>query len=123
MIDQSQPGRLVRLIRWTARISSIASVGLLLAFVMGEGISPTTQAERLGLLFFPLGVCVGMLIGWRKERLGGLITVGSLVFFYIVSISMTGELPKGWAWLAFAAPGFLFLVAGCWRGKRRATAA
>jgi FKBP-type peptidyl-prolyl cis-trans isomerase FkpA len=99
-----------RLVRWAARVWSIASIGLLLGFVVGEGINPTTRTESLGLLFFPLGISVGMILGWWREGIGGIITVGSLLVFYGIHISSTGTLPRGWAWLAFAVPGFLFLL-------------
>ncbi|MGB7624499.1 MAG: hypothetical protein WBN92_19305 [Terriglobia bacterium] len=33
---------LTRMVRWTARVWSIASMGILLLFVVGEGINPTT---------------------------------------------------------------------------------
>ncbi len=123
MQDQGQQPKLVGVVRWAARIWSIASLVLMLGFVIGEGINPTTRAESLGLLFFPFGVCIGMIIGWWRERLGGITTVASLVIFYIISVSMAGELPKGWAWLSFAAPGFLFLVTGYWPRKRQAATA
>ncbi|MBZ5538333.1 MAG: hypothetical protein LAO31_20465 [Acidobacteriia bacterium] len=94
-------------------------MGLLLLFVVGEGINPTTRTEWLGLLFFPFGICVGMILGWWREGLGGSITVGSLLVFYLIHLASAHTLPKGWAWLAFAAPGFLFLL--CWYRSRKAS--
>jgi hypothetical protein len=92
----------------------------LLGFVVGEGINPTTRAEWLGLLFFPLGISIGMILGWWKEGIGGIITVGSLLVFYVIHVATAGALPKGWAWLAFAVPGFLFLISWYWSRKRGA---
>jgi len=100
----------IQIVRWTARIWSIASLGLLLLFVIGEGINPTMGREWLGLLFFPFGISVGMILAWRKEGIGGSITAGSLLIFYGIYLATAGGFPKGWAWLAFAAPGFLFLL-------------
>jgi hypothetical protein len=57
---------------------------------------------------------VGMILAWRKEGAGGAVTVGSLILFYAVHYVTSGAVPKGWAWLAFAAPGFLFLL--LWSG-------
>jgi hypothetical protein len=62
-------------------------------------------------LFFPLGICAGMIVAWRRELLGGSITLACLAAFYLVSMIATGALPRGWAWEAFAAPGVLFLAA------------
>jgi hypothetical protein len=100
-----------RTLRWTARVWSVASVALLLAFIVGERSHPTGASEWLEFLFFPVGISVGMILAWWKEALGGSITVGSLLAFYAAQLTIAGTFPKGWAWLAFAAPGFLFLVA------------
>jgi hypothetical protein len=102
--------RLVSALRWTARVWSVTSVALVLAFIIGEGNNPSGLSEWLGFLFFPVGISVGMILAWWKEGLGGNITVGSLLAFYVVRLMTAGTFPKGWAWLAFAAPGFLFLL-------------
>ncbi len=102
--------RWVWALRWTARVWSVASVGLVLGFIVGEGFNPSGLNEWLGVLLFPVGISIGMILAWWKEGLGGSITVGSLVAFYVVHLTTAGTFPKGWAWLAFAAPGFLFLL-------------
>jgi hypothetical protein len=101
--------RWVPVLRRTARVWSLASVGLVLAFIVGEG-GPSGPNEWLGFLFFPFGICAGMVLAWWREGLGGIVTVASLVVFYLIHLATAGSLPNGWAWLAFAAPGFLFLL-------------
>lgn len=111
---------ITRVIRWTARGWSIASMGVMLLLALGEGLYPSTPMEWVGLLFFPLGISAGMILAWWKEGLGGGITAGCLIVFYGIFFANSGTLPKGWGWLACAAPGFLFLL--CWarsRGTRR----
>jgi len=118
---ENRPGRqgaATRLVRWIARVWSLCSIGLLLGFVVGEGINPATSGEMLGLLFFPLGISIGMVLAWWREGLGGSITVGSLIVFYLIHFATAGTLPKGGAWLVFSAPGFLFLL--CWYRSRTA---
>jgi hypothetical protein len=88
----------------------MVSIGLILLFLLIGGSFPRTPAEWLGFLFFPLGISIGMVLAWRREGLGGGITVCCLVIFYAIHYSTAGTLPRGWAWLAFAAPGLLFLV-------------
>jgi hypothetical protein len=61
---------LTRLLRWTARVWSIASVALVLAFMVGEGFHPFGPREWLLSLFFPIGICAGMILAWWKEGLG-----------------------------------------------------
>jgi hypothetical protein len=97
-------------VRWIARLWGAASVGLLAAFVVGEGVYPSGLGEWVGLLCFPFGISVGMILAWWKETIGGIITVGCLLSFYAIHFATAGVLPRGWAWLAFAAPGFLFLT-------------
>lgn len=108
-------------LRWTARVWSLGTIILVLAFIVGEGDNPVGPDEWLGFLFFPFGICVGMVLAWRWEALGGIVTVGSFGVFYMVRLATAGRLPEGWAWLVFAAPGFLFLLA--WFLSRKATEA
>jgi hypothetical protein len=105
-------------VRWTARIWTVASIGLVLAFLVGEGFHPSQIQPRewLGLVFFPVGICAGMILAWWKEGLGGAITVGSLAVFYLIHLATAGTFPRGWAFLVFAAPGFLFLLS--WQRSR-----
>jgi hypothetical protein len=102
--------RWVLALRWTARVWSAASVALVLGFIVGEGFNPSGLNEWLGVLFFPAGISIGMILAWWKEALGGSITVGSLLAFYVVHVATAGTLPRGWAWLVFAAPGFMFIL-------------
>ena len=98
-------------LEWIARAASVASITLLLMIFLGEGFHPSQISfqEWAGLIFFPVGVVVGMIIAWRKEALGGFVTVASLVSFYLVYGYILRNHIGGWFFLAFAAPGFLFL--------------
>jgi len=66
----------VTIVRWSARVWSIASVGFVLLMFVGsglaEGFNPAQFAFRdlVGLFFFPFGVCLGMILAWRWEGLG-----------------------------------------------------
>lgn len=103
---------LLRALRWSARIMSILSVGVVLLFAFGEGmnLSQFTRHELLLFVFFPLGVCLGMILAWRWEGLGGGVTVASLAAFYLVQRLSSPGFPGGFAFVALAAPGFLFLL-------------
>jgi len=110
--------RLTLVVRWTARAWAVATIGVVLLLSVGEGLYPAGIAEWIGLLLYPGGICVGMILAWWKEALGGSITVGSLLIFYMIHFATAGMFPKGWAFLVFAAPGFLFLF--CWQRSRSA---
>ena len=102
-------------IRWIAKSWSIASVGFALLMVAGEVLfphapPPATLRDFVGLLFFPFGVCVGIILGWRWEALGGSIAVGSVLVFYGAMCAMDGRFPRGPYFALLAAPGVLFLV-------------
>lgn len=99
-------------LEWVARIGSVVSLTLLVALFIGEGLHPSqiARTEWVGLLFFPIGVMVGMVVAWRKEGLGGSITVASLVAFYVIYGYFFRNHIGGWAFVTFALPGFLFLL-------------
>ncbi len=73
-----------KVVRWTARLWSIASVGLILFFIVGEGVKIARPSEWLLFLFFPIGISAGMILAWWKEEIGGSIAVGSLLLFYMI---------------------------------------
>lgn len=103
---------LIKIIRWTARLGSIASIGLLLAFLLGEGEWPLqlSLSEGLGIMLFPGGVIAGMVIGWWREGMGGLIAIASLVAFYLEQVIIGHGAPQGPWFLIFALPGLLFML-------------
>lgn len=91
-------------------------VAILLVFACGEGLhlSRFSARELLLFVFFPLGFCVGMVLAWWREVLGGGITVASLAAFYLVDRLVSSSFPRGFAFLLLALPGFLFLLCGLW---------
>lgn len=109
----------VRIIRLLARLWSIISLVVLLAFGIGEAASDIarfTLRDAIGFLFFPVGVMVGLALAWRWELAGGLLTVGSLAAFYVQNALLRDRWPAGPWFLLLAAPGFLFLFAW-WLGR------
>ena len=126
MSDASRDRRLALAVRWIAKVCSIVSVGLILSIVVGETLyphaaSPTVLRDILGLFFLPFGVCLGMVLAWRWEGLGGWITVGSLVAFYVLLRIADGRFPRRLFFALLAAPGALFLASWAMTeiGKRR----
>jgi hypothetical protein len=97
---------------------SILAIGIVLLFAFGEGLnlSQFTARELVLFVFFPLGVCLGMVVAWRWEGLGGGITMASLAAFYLVNRLLSSSFPRGLAFVALAAPGLLFLL--CWLWTR-----
>lgn len=105
-------------LRRLARLWSLATFAFLLLFLIGEGLSgprvmPTTM-EWIGLLFFPIGLLLGLLLAWRWEGLGGAIAVGSFLLFYLWIRFEAGRWPGGPYFALLAAPGLLFLLVAGW---------
>lgn len=103
-------------LRRTARILSIGVVFLVALFAFGnDGVAsgPIRDHEYIGLFFFPVGIILGIIIGWKNELLGGVISTASLACFYLVyELAIMGRIPRGPWFVVFNIPGFLFLAYG-----------
>jgi hypothetical protein len=111
-----KPEKVTLAIRWAARVWSIASIGFVLLIAVGEVLyphapPPATLRDWAGLFLFPFGTCLGLMLAWRWEGLGGAIATGSLLGFYLVMWMRDGRLPGGPYFVLVAAPGILFLAA------------
>ena len=110
-----KPPRAIRILRWAARIWSIVSIVFILLIAIGELIPPhapppSTLRDIVGMILFPFLTCVGMILAWRWEGLGGGITIGSVLAFYAWLGVMDGRLPRGPYFALVTGPGFLFLL-------------
>ena len=108
-IDLGVPLAIIELL---ARVGSIASITLLLMLFQAEALNPSEITNRrwLGLVFFPIGVMLGLIIAWWKEGLGVSVTLLSLLAFYLVYGYLLRYHIAGWAFVLFASPSLLFLV-------------
>jgi hypothetical protein len=101
-------------LRWIARMWGTAVVALVVLFAVMHAVSPDapapTASEWVGLLFFPFGVCVGLVMAWRWEAAGGAVTVASFITFYAWMFVSGGWLPSGPYFAIVAVPGAIFLV-------------
>ena len=98
---------------WLARIGSLFSLAFF-GLVLADGLSGAGMPqgpERLGFAFFPIGVALGLLLGWWRPRAGGILTLGSLAGFYTWHLATAGRPPSGPWFLVFSLPGLLYLVA------------
>jgi hypothetical protein len=115
-------------VRWLARGWSIASLAFLLLIFVGEVLfphaaPPSTVRDIIALLLFPVGTCVGMILGWRREGLGGSVTLASLAAFYAWLRIIDGRFPGGPFFALIAAPGLLFLIAWAMTVRSRSRSA
>jgi len=105
-----------RIVRWVARGSGLAGIGFMLASVVAQRANPFQMQSSDLLLFlcFPSAVAVGMILAWFWELGGAVIALGGLTAFYAANRFLVGDSP-GWHFLAFAAPGILFLISALLR--------
>jgi hypothetical protein len=106
-------GLFLHALRLAARAASIVCLAIIILFFVGEGINFSQVAfkEWIGLLLFPGGVFVGLVLAWREEGLGGAIVVVSILAFYLIyGWLLSGTIRQGWAFLPFLVPGILFLL-------------
>ena len=97
-------------VEFLARLGSVISIILLLVLFQAEALHPSDIATRewFALVFFPIGVMIGLAVAWWKEGLGVSITIGSLLAFYFVYGYLMQYHVGGWAFVVFASPAFLF---------------
>jgi hypothetical protein len=95
---------------WLSRIVSIFSIGFILFFLVAHIIEDDfgeflSLQEGVMFLFFPIGVCLGQIIAWERELIGGVITVISIGAFNLLDGS-----PYDFSMIdALALPGVLFI--------------
>jgi hypothetical protein len=119
------------LLRWSARLLSAFTIGFILLFMFGEEAnwSAVTMRDMVGLIFFPIGLMLGLVLAWRRELAGGLVAVGSMALFFLVyGLVINRAVFMGWWFLILSVPAVLFLAYGIarhehWNGEFDAPAA
>lgn len=125
MTSERNSGRPTTVMRWTARIWSVLVTGLALvmAFSPDPNMTGPVPAEDWFLLSLWAAAVAGLLIAWRWELVGSLLTLGLLLFRELAWVILKGPWLVNFllVWLVLATPAVLYLLA--WRGSRRASLA
>jgi peptidoglycan/LPS O-acetylase OafA/YrhL len=114
-IASSSP--LPRIVHWSARITSLLLFGLVTFVVVGHGGPPNIfdQPTPVQLEFAAMGLMLlGLVVGWAREWLGGLLVLLGLAAFNAVELVVNGQ-PALRAFPLFAVPGVLFLLSALLR--------
>ena len=115
--------------RWTARIGGVLLIVFALFIGIGEALDGRSRHPGATLLgqFSPLVLTIfavwgigmaGLLLGWWKERLGGLVSLGCFALVFVLNLfnsqapSRTGALVP---MLIFCIPSALFIAP--WRKR------
>jgi|SRR5690242_13131883 hypothetical protein len=96
-------------LRWLARLSALLIAGGYVYLVAGEMLAPhsappTKLIEWTGIALLT-ATCLGMLLAWRWELPGAMLSLGSLIAF-----SLLIKMGHHTVLFVFALPGTLFLV-------------
>lgn len=112
----------IKIVRWVGRLSSGLAAGLILLFFLGEGLdegfSPflrMTARESVMMVAFA-ALWLGLLLGWKWELAGALLTIGGLAAFYLLDYLFSGTFPRGPYFFIFSSPALAFLYCGL-RGR------
>ncbi len=98
-------------LRWAARLTSLCSLGMLGLFLQGFNPAQVRPNEWVGMAFFPFGLMLGMILGWKWPGIGGLVGLGSLAGFYLVfGLFFSARFPSGPYFALFAFPALLFAL-------------
>ena len=110
------------ILRWIARIWAVIAVAFLLFMIVGhlfgesEGVVPTFS-ELVEMIFFLVGIPIGLIIALKLEFIGGIITVFSLLGFHVAQLINSGQFEFDVFIDFLALPGFLFVI--CWYFHRK----
>lgn len=99
-------------LRWSARITGLLLVGVVLLFVVGERHVPNPLRGPLPVRVEPFGlflVLTGCLAGWRWAGIGGAIILLGFLAFLITELVVNHK-PPGGAIPLFVVPGVLYLM-------------
>jgi len=106
------------MLRVIARVYSAIAVLFILVMsighIAGDGVLPfleMTLHESIMMGFFLL-LWAGLVISWKFELTGGIMTVGSLIVFYLCDYLFSGTFPRGPYFILLGLPGVLFIWCG-----------
>ncbi|KAF0106678.1 MAG: hypothetical protein FD147_2474 [Chloroflexi bacterium] len=107
--------RSVKFLRWVARIWSIliSGVALLMVFVPDPYSTNELLPIKDIILLSLWGVAIfGLLIAWRWERLGALITIAAMFIRELVWVMLNGGWLAGFLipWVFIVPPAVIFLT-------------
>jgi hypothetical protein len=107
--------RSVKITRWIARLWSILVfvVALLIIFTPDPyATEPVPVADWFLLSLWGVAI-LGLLVAWRWELVGGIITIATLFIRELAWVILKGDWMVNFliVWLFFVPPAILFLVA------------
>jgi hypothetical protein len=107
-------------LRWTARLLAAGVVGMVLVIFVGQGgFNPfrLKTIEAIQMTFF-WTACIGLVLAWRWQLLGGVISLIGIGCFIVLEVAYTHRSPGLFFYLMLL-PGLLFLLSALLHRVRR----
>lgn len=102
---QNKPTTL-KIIHWIARILGGIAVVILVFSMFDEIIEFNDSSDVLSFVCFPILVILGLLVAYRHEGFGGLISIFGMIGLHILRNDLASVVEIN----LFAIPGILYLV-------------
>jgi hypothetical protein len=121
MQPQTLTTRVSIMLIWLARMGALASIAQLALLVIGSiqsGDPAPTVSEAIGIACFPVGVAVGLLVGWRQPLVGAAVSLISLFAFYVWSYLVSGRISNGPYFVLFTLPAIFYLIGALTQPKQ-----
>jgi hypothetical protein len=97
--------------RLIARICSLIGMFFLVGFFNSDTINNLDLKGWLLFLLFPCVLLSGYILSWMYDRTGAVISLASIVIFYLLHYAFDGSIPSGTGFLLFTIPPILFILA------------
>ena len=118
---QKPANKTLRILRIVARVWGSLALAIILLFFLGDilisdpGPGPTLL-ELIGFAFIPLGLVIGLLLSYKYELTGGLITILSWLIHNSYKMLTQQTAPFNFflsgPFLIAVSPGLLYLIYG-----------
>ena len=94
---------------WMARVLAAFLLFIAAGVLYGNGLPSAAQVTNVELALFLafFAMLVGAALGWRFERMGGVVLLAAFFTFWIVNTYVTQRFSPGTAFTLFAVAGVL----------------
>lgn len=99
-------------LRWAARLLGLPPLALVATQFVGGGPPDLSKASanELGLLVCLTAAMLGLVLLWRWELAGGLLTIAGVAVFYAIYYAAEGRFPAGAAMPFLLGPALLSIT-------------
>lgn len=107
-------------LRWTARVTGLALLGLVGVLIVGHGGLPNVFGRPAAVQLESLATVMmlgGLLLGWWREAVGGVVASIGIALFFAVEMVVNGSPPGGIVPL-FCVPAILLLISSLVNRRR-----